>query len=151
MGAYAARAIVAHSRKSIPPYQYRTTQPVSLQEMKLLVWTFVSSCLPMSQSSLATRLSCWASSMPKDSSLQTTKFSSGVQKVVLYHINGSWYEVNAANIAGEEYVKVVLREGRMVGAILIGETDLEVGVAVLLRDQLMCSYPHYRRRLKISF
>ena len=105
----------------------------------------------MSQSSLATRWSCWASSMPRASSLRTTKFSSGVQKVVLYHVNGSWYEVNAANIAGEEYVKVVLREGRMVGAILIGETDLEVGVAVLLRDQLMCPYPHYRRRLKISF
>lgn len=48
-------------------------------------------------------------------------------------------------------MKVVLREGRMVGAILIGETDLEVGVAVLLRDQLMCPYPYYRRHLKISF
>ena len=27
---------------------------------------------------------------------------------------------------GEEYVKAVLKDGRMVGAILIGETDLEV-------------------------
>ena len=30
-------------------------------------------------------------------------------------------------VSGEEYVKVVLRDGRMMGAILIGETDLEVG------------------------
>lgn len=30
MGAYAARAMVAHSSKSIPPYQYKATQPVSL-------------------------------------------------------------------------------------------------------------------------
>ena len=29
-------------------------------------------------------------------------------------------------LLGMEYVKVILREGRMVGAILIGETDLEV-------------------------
>ena len=28
--------------------------------------------------------------------------------------------------AGMEYVKVILKDGRMVGAILIGETDLEV-------------------------
>ena len=28
--------------------------------------------------------------------------------------------------AGHEYVKVVLQNGRMQGAILIGETDLEV-------------------------
>ena len=30
-------------------------------------------------------------------------------------------------IIGVEYVKVVLQDGRMVGAVLIGETDLEVG------------------------
>lgn len=27
--------------------------------------------------------------------------------------------------SGEEYIKVVLHEGRLVGAILIGETDME--------------------------
>ena len=29
-------------------------------------------------------------------------------------------------LLGVEYVKVVLQDGRMIGAILIGETDLEV-------------------------
>ena len=29
-----------------------------------------------------------------------------------------------------EYVKVVLQNGRMVGAVLIGDTDLEVGTAM---------------------
>lgn len=135
MGAYAARAMVAHSSKSIPPHQYRATQLVPLQKVKPSVWTSVSSCLPTSQSSLATRWSCWASSMPRDSSLQTTRFSLGVQKVcTISHQGYSWYEVNGANVVGEEYVKVVLREGRMVGAILVGETDLEVGVALLVRD-----------------
>lgn len=28
--------------------------------------------------------------------------------------------------SGVEYVKVVLKEGRMMGTVLIGETDLEV-------------------------
>ncbi len=30
------------------------------------------------------------------------------------------------NLLGVEYIKVVLKDGRMVGAVLIGETDLEV-------------------------
>ena len=33
-------------------------------------------------------------------------------------------------LLGVEYVKAVLRDGRLVGAILIGETDLEVCVCV---------------------
>jgi NAD(P)H-nitrite reductase large subunit len=31
---------------------------------------------------------------------------------------------------GMEYVKVVLQKGRMVGAVLIGDTDLEVGSGI---------------------
>ena len=32
---------------------------------------------------------------------------------------------------GKEYIKAILQNGRMVGAILIGETDLEVSVIIL--------------------
>ncbi|RUS86105.1 hypothetical protein EGW08_006125 [Elysia chlorotica] len=38
---------------------------------------------------------------------------------------GDDYEVLLRVTKGEEYVKVVLRNGRMVGAVLVGETDLE--------------------------
>ena len=33
-------------------------------------------------------------------------------------------------LTGVEYVKVLLQDGRMVGAVLIGDTDLEVGAVV---------------------
>lgn len=35
-------------------------------------------------------------------------------------------------VIGVEYIKVVLQQGRMVGAILIGDTDLEVITTHLL-------------------
>ena len=35
------------------------------------------------------------------------------------------------NIPGKEYIKAILQNGRMVGAILIGETDLEVQPTVM--------------------
>lgn len=38
-------------------------------------------------------------------------------------------------LSGLEYVKVVLRDGRMEGAILIGETDLEETFENLILNQ----------------
>ena len=35
------------------------------------------------------------------------------------------------HIVGKEYIKAILQNGRMVGAILIGETDLEVRTVLL--------------------
>lgn len=37
---------------------------------------------------------------------------------------------------GREYVKVVLQRGRMVGAVLIGETDLEETFENLMLNQM---------------
>ncbi len=37
---------------------------------------------------------------------------------------------------GEEYVKVVLRRGRVVGALLVGETDLEEAMENLILNGL---------------
>ena len=39
-------------------------------------------------------------------------------------------------VVGEKYMKVVLREGRMVGAVLIGETDVEEAFENLILNQL---------------
>ena len=39
-------------------------------------------------------------------------------------------------IIGKEYVKVILQHGRMVGAVLIGETDLEVGSGIIIRESM---------------
>jgi pyridine nucleotide-disulfide oxidoreductase domain-containing protein 1 len=39
-------------------------------------------------------------------------------------------------VAGEQYVKAVMRNGRMVGAVLIGETDLEETFENLILNQL---------------
>lgn len=42
---------------------------------------------------------------------------------------------NICFLSGLEYVKVVLRDGRMEGAILIGETDLEETCENLILNQ----------------
>lgn len=42
---------------------------------------------------------------------------------------------NICFLSGLEYVKVVLRDGRMEGAILIGETDLEETFENLILNQ----------------
>jgi len=39
-------------------------------------------------------------------------------------------------VAGEKYMKVVLRGGRMVGAVLVGETDVEEAFENLILNQL---------------
>ena len=39
-------------------------------------------------------------------------------------------------LSGEEYVKVVLHNGRLVGAILIGETDMEETFENLALNQI---------------
>lgn len=43
--------------------------------------------------------------------------------------------LNICFLSGLEYVKVVLRDGRMEGAILIGETDLEETFENLILNQ----------------
>ena len=50
-------------------------------------------------------------------------------KVVLlgkYNALGAEHELLFRFTDGEEFIKVVLKNGRMQGAILVGETDLEV-------------------------
>uniref|UniRef100_A0A3Q2YK15 Pyridine nucleotide-disulfide oxidoreductase domain-containing protein 1 n=1 Tax=Hippocampus comes TaxID=109280 RepID=A0A3Q2YK15_HIPCM len=49
---------------------------------------------------------------------------------------GSDYELLLRYTKGEEYVKVVLQGGRMVGAVLIGETDLEETFENLILNQM---------------
>jgi len=39
-------------------------------------------------------------------------------------------------VLGQKYLKVVLRGGRMVGAVLIGETDVEEAFENLILNQL---------------
>lgn len=44
------------------------------------------------------------------------------------------------NAIGVEYIKVILQNGRMIGAILIGDTDLEVMTVIMLITKLcMCT------------
>lgn len=57
----------------------------------------------------------------------------------LYNAQGlltSDYEVLLRCTKGEEYLKVVLRDGHMVGAILIGETNLEETFENLILNQM---------------
>ncbi|KAJ8261972.1 hypothetical protein GJAV_G00160620 [Gymnothorax javanicus] len=49
---------------------------------------------------------------------------------------GQDHELLVRCTKGEEYVKVVLRQGRMVGAVLIGETDLEETFENLMLNQM---------------
>ncbi|XP_077565831.1 pyridine nucleotide-disulfide oxidoreductase domain-containing protein 1 [Stigmatopora nigra] len=49
---------------------------------------------------------------------------------------GSDYELLLRYTKGQEYVKVVLQRGRMVGAVLIGETDLEETFENLILNQM---------------
>lgn len=49
---------------------------------------------------------------------------------------GSDYEIILRASERSEYVKVVMQEGRMQGAILIGETDLEETFENLILNQL---------------
>ncbi|XP_061617562.1 pyridine nucleotide-disulfide oxidoreductase domain-containing protein 1 isoform X1 [Phyllopteryx taeniolatus] len=49
---------------------------------------------------------------------------------------GSDYELLLRCTKGQEYVKVVLQGGRMVGAVLIGETDLEETFENLILNQM---------------
>lgn len=98
MGAYAARAMVAHSN----------SEDISLDF-----------CFEMFA--------------------HVTKFF-GYKVVLLGLYNGqglhvSQYEVLLRCTKGEEYVKAVLREGRMIGAILIGDTDLEETFENLILNQ----------------
>lgn len=46
---------------------------------------------------------------------------------------------------GKEYIKAILQNGRMVGAILIGETDLEVRLSIII---LFC-YAQCHMRVKV--
>ena len=43
---------------------------------------------------------------------------------------------NNGAVAGKKYLKAVLRGGRMVGAVLIGETDVEEAFENLILNQL---------------
>lgn len=49
---------------------------------------------------------------------------------------GGDYEVLLRVTRGQEYIKLVLKDGRMQGAVLIGETDLEEMCENLILDQL---------------
>uniref|UniRef100_A0A0E9XCI8 Pyridine nucleotide-disulfide oxidoreductase domain-containing protein 1 n=1 Tax=Anguilla anguilla TaxID=7936 RepID=A0A0E9XCI8_ANGAN len=49
---------------------------------------------------------------------------------------GQDHELLVRCTKGKEYVKVVLRQGRMVGAVLIGETDLEETFENLMLNQM---------------
>ena len=52
---------------------------------------------------------------------------------------------------GVEYVKVVLMRGRVIGALLIGETDLEVFACVCARARVcVCVYVRERERERES-
>ena len=69
-----------------------------------------------------------------------TKFF-GFKVVLLGLFNGQGLDVNDYEVLlrvtkGKEYVKVVLKEGRMQGAILIGETDLEETFENLILNQM---------------
>ena len=64
----------------------------------------------------------------------TVKSCSDIPKVGRGGIN--WENVlNLILLAGLEYIKVVVHRGKMVGAVLIGETDLEVMLVALGRGQ----------------
>ena len=69
-----------------------------------------------------------------------TKFF-GFKVILLGLFNGQGLDVNDYEVLlrvtkGKEYVKVILKEGRMQGAILVGETDLEETFENLILNQL---------------
>ena len=68
-----------------------------------------------------------------------TKFF-GFKVVLLGLFNGQkldrQYDILLRTTPGLEYVKVILKEGRMQGALLIGETDLEETFENLILNQL---------------
>jgi len=68
-----------------------------------------------------------------------TKFF-GFKVVLLGLFNGQklerQYEILLRTTPGLEYVKVILKEGKMQGALLIGETDLEETFENLILNQL---------------
>ncbi|KAF3816279.1 hypothetical protein GH733_014452, partial [Mirounga leonina] len=49
---------------------------------------------------------------------------------------GSDHELMLRCTKGQEYVKVVMQNGRMMGAVLIGETDLEEAFEKLILNQM---------------
>lgn len=49
---------------------------------------------------------------------------------------GSDHELMLRCTRGQEYVKVVMQNGRMMGAVLIGETDLEETFENLILNQM---------------
>ncbi len=64
----------------------------------------------------------------------------GYKLVLLGLFNGQKldgkYEMLVRATAGQEYVKVILKDGKMNGAILIGDTDLEETFENLILNQL---------------
>ncbi len=50
------------------------------------------------------------------------------------------YEALVRVTRGEEYVKCVVRGGRMVGAVLVGETDLEEAFENVILNQIDISH-----------
>jgi len=64
----------------------------------------------------------------------------GFQVVLLGKYNGQGlndqYEMLVRVIPGQEYVKFVLKEGKLQGAILVGETGLEETCENLVLNQL---------------
>ena len=69
-----------------------------------------------------------------------TKFF-GFKVILLGLFNGQGLDVNDYEVLlrvtkGKEYVKVILKEGRMQGAILVGETDLEETFENLILNQM---------------
>ena len=67
-----------------------------------------------------------------------TKFF-GFKVILLGLFNGQGlndYQVLLRVTKGQEYVKVILKEGKMQGAILIGETDLEETFENLILNQM---------------
>jgi hypothetical protein len=51
-------------------------------------------------------------------------------------LNPSDYHILIRSVLGKEYVKVVIKEGKMQGALLIGDTDLEETCENLILNQL---------------
>lgn len=49
---------------------------------------------------------------------------------------GAFRDAMMILFAGEKYVKAVMQNGRMVGAVLVGETDLEETFENLILNQL---------------
>lgn len=72
--------------------------------------------------------------------MRITFFYPCIQVVLLGKYNaqglGSDHELMLRCTKGHEYVKVVMQNGRMMGAVLIGETDLEETFENLILNQM---------------